>query len=532
MQGSLSSLDALLLNWLMHRSEQPLFLWDNQPIMPQEAVQRVVQLARWLQDELAITPGSRLAVLGFNRVETLLLLFAAAHCRALTVLLNARYSLPEVAAVLADASASVLFYDDNLGEQAQGASAQLENSPHLIALDDLHTVMGRFGSSLDDAVQELRGKPESLSSPVLMLYTSGTTGALKGVPLTEGNLLANIAQIGAVVPPEPHTEALVVTPFFHAAIVPAVLVPMAYGLTLVIHEKFNPHDVVATLAQRPVTWTVMVPTMIQACLDQLGGEQLPCAPHSRRIYYGASPAPQALLTEAMTVLDAQLIQSYGLTEATQAVTILSPTDHQAALAGSTHLLRSAGQPVPDTELAIWNTAGTPLPPRELGEIVVRGPQVMHGYWNRPEETAQTLIDGWLKTGDVGFVDDQGYLYVTDRIKDIIISGGENVFSARVEDILRSHPAVREVAVVGLPHPVWGETVHAVVVLRPTYAPSWSLATELVQHCRKCLAGFEIPRSFEFVTDLPKSATGKVLKRLLRNRDLQEISIYDFREPAH
>lgn len=533
MQGSTPSLSNLLLNWLSHRPDQPLFLWDDQPIMPQDAVKQVVRLARWLQGELAITPGSRLAVLGFNRVETLLLLFAAAHCRALTVLLNARYSLLEVATVLADASACVLFYDDKVGEQAKGASAQLKNPPHLIALDDLHTVVSRSGPSLDDAVQELRGKPGSLSSPVLMLYTSGTTGALKGVPLTEGNLLANIAQIGAMVRLEPHTEALVVTPFFHAAIVPAVLVPIAYGLTLAIHEKFNPREIIPTLAQRPVTWTVMVPTMIQTCLDQLGGEQLPRAPHSRKIYYGASPAPQSLLTEAMTVLDAQLIQSYGLTEATQAVTILSPTDHQAALAGSAHLLRSAGRPVPDTELAIWDVAGSPLPPRELGEIVVRGPQVMNGYWNRPDETAQTLINGWLKTGDVGFIDEQGYLYVTDRIKDIIISGGENVFSARVEDILRSHPAVREVAVVGLPHPVWGETVHAVVVLRPTYASSWSLAAELVQHCRKYLAGFEVPRSFEFVADLPKSATGKVLKRLLRNRDSQEISdIYDFRESAH
>ena len=523
------SLNDVLLVRLRQGAEEPLLIWPDRVITTGEAIRRVAGLARYLREDIGVAAGSRVAVLAPNRPETLLLLFAAAHVGGIVVLLNIRYAPPEVAAVLEDAAPSVLFYDTATRALAEAGSTQLRSPLRMVCIDDLalQPVL-----SVQEAVQELQHPRGNIAAPVLMLYTSGTTGTLKGVPLTQMNLLANVAQIGAAVTPPANAEALVVTPLFHAALIPAALVPLCHGLPLVICERFSPGEAIELLATRPIAWTVMVPTMIQACLDLLGGDRLPAEDHPRFIYYGASPAPRALIEEAMRDLGAQLIQSYGLTEATQAVTVLSPHDHQVGLTDAAHLLRSAGRALPATELAVWSSDGTPLPPGEVGEIVVRGPQVMGGYWNRPAETAQVLVNGWLRTGDAGFLDEHGYLYVTDRIKDVIISGGENVFSPRVEDVVRSHPAVREVAVVGLRHPVWGETVHAVVVLRPGFTHTVEVAADIVQHCRNHLAGFEIPRSIEFASELPKSATGKILKRLLRERAPETISIaYDLRTPA-
>lgn len=526
-----SSLTELLLHRFEEDPHKPLFVWHDESIATNEVVTLVTCTAQLLRDDLGVIPRSRVAVLSFNRPETLLLLFAAAHIRCTLVLINARYSPTEVASVLADAAPAVLFYEAATEDLARTAVMHSLPSIMLHSLEELFPEGRRFPKP-EDAATELASSPTDSASPLLMLYTSGTTGTLKGVPLTQQNLLANISQVGSTVPPPAGTEALVVTPFFHAAILPAALVPLAYGLTLVIRNRFNPQDTVELLAGRPISWTVMVPTMMQACLDQLGDTELPATTHPRYIYYGASPAPRALIQETMQKFRAQLIQSYGLTEATQAVTVLTPDDHRRGLTTMPDLLRSAGRPIPATELAIWDPSGSPLPPGQVGEIVVRGPQVMLGYWNRPDETRKVLVGDWLRTGDVGYLDEQGYLYVTDRIKDIVISGGENVFSTRVEDVIRLHPAVREVAVIGLPHPVWGETVHAIIALREGSAPSTELASEIVDHCRRFLGGFEIPRSIEFLPELPRSATGKILKRLLRERPVDSLVFaLDLRNPT-
>lgn len=517
-----SSLTELLIHRFEQDPHKPLFVWhDEGTLTNEEVVLLVASAAKLLRDDLGVLPRSRVAVLSFNRPETLLLLFAAAHLGCTLILINARYSPIEVASVLTDSAPEVLFYEATTEDLARTAVMHSLPSVMLHSLDELSPEGRRFVKH-EDAATALVSSPADTDSPVLMLYTSGTTGTLKGVPLTQQNLLANISQIGSTVPPRAGTEALVVTPFFHAAIVPAVLVPLAYGLTLVIRNKFNPQDTLELLAGRPISWTVMVPTMMQACLDQLGDTELPATTHPRYIYYGASPAPRALIQEASQKLRVQLIQSYGLTEATQAVTVLTPDDHRRGLSSMPDLLRSAGRPIPATDLAIWDSSDSPLPPGQVGEIVVRGPQVMLGYWNRPDETRKVLVGDWLRTGDVGYLDEQGYLYVTDRIKDIVISGGENVFSTRVEDVIRLHPAIREVAVIGLPHPMWGETVHAIIAVREGFVPSAELASEIVDHCRRFLGGFEIPRSIEFLPELPRSSTGKILKRLLRERPVDSL----------
>jgi acyl-CoA synthetase (AMP-forming)/AMP-acid ligase II len=234
--------------------------------------------------------------------------------------------------------------------------------------------------------------------------------------------------------------------------------------------------------------------------------------HLRTIYYGASPISEQTLARAMQVFPCGFIQSYGMTEATQAVAFLQPADHRRALSGQPQLLLSAGRPAVGTEVRIVDLDGRALPNGALGEIAVRGPQLMKGYWNRADDTAAMLRDGWLHTGDAGILDDAGYLYVQDRIKDMIVSGGENVYPSVVENVLYQYPAVAEAAVIGVPDERWGETVKAIVVLR---AGAAATAEEIIAFCRGKLAGFERPRSVEFVDALPRTPTGKVLKRVLR-----------------
>jgi acyl-CoA synthetase (AMP-forming)/AMP-acid ligase II len=344
------------------------------------------------------------------------------------------------------------------------------------------------------------------------MYTSGTTGLPKGAVLTHRSVTANMAQIGLAHRGAPSERSLVVLPLFHAAIVPTTFSPLSWGGALYILEQFDPAEVVRALSEEQISFATLVPAMIQACLLGVPDVAERRYEQLRTIYYGASPISESTLARAMQVFPCGFIQSYGMTEATQAVTFLQPADHRRAVSGQPQVLLSAGRPAVGTEVRIVDPAGRPLPTGALGEIVVRGPQLMKGYWNRPEETAAMLRDGWLHTGDAGMLDNAGYLYVQDRIKDMIVSGGENVFPSVVENVLYQHPAVAEAAVIGVPDERWGETVKAIVVLR---AGTAATTEELIDFCRGRLAGFERPRSVDFVEALPRTPTGKVLKRVLR-----------------
>jgi fatty-acyl-CoA synthase len=277
-------------------------------------------------------------------------------------------------------------------------------------------------------------------------------------------------------------------------------------------EQFDPVEMVRILSEERIGFASLVPAVIQAGLLSAPDVAERRYEQMRMIYYGASPITQTTLRRAMQLFPCEFIQSYGLTEATQTVTFLLPADHRRALAGQPELLLSAGRPVLGAELQIVDPDDRPLPNGSLGEIIIRGPQLMAGYWGRPAETAAALRDGWLHTGDVGMLDDEGYLYIRDRLKDVIISGGENVYPSVVENVLTRHPAVAEAAVIGVPGERWGETVKAIVVLRPGAALT---ETELIDFCRDRLGGFERPRSVDFVEALPRTPTGKVLKRILR-----------------
>jgi acyl-CoA synthetase (AMP-forming)/AMP-acid ligase II len=252
--------------------------------------------------------------------------------------------------------------------------------------------------------------------------------------------------------------------------------------------------------------------MIQACLTAVPEVAQHRYDHLRRIHYGASPIAEQTLRRAMEVFQCDFSQGYGMTEATAGFTVLSPADHRRALAEQPGLLLSAGRATVGTELRIVDSNDNPVPNGTIGEVIGRGPQLMRGHWNQPEATAEVLRGGWLHTGDAGVIDDEGYLYVQDRVKDMIVSGGENIYPRVVEEVLFEHPAIADVAVIGVPDQRWGEAVKAIVVLRQGMAAD---AEELMDFCRGKLGGFERPRSVDFIAALPRNPSGKVLKRVLR-----------------
>jgi acyl-CoA synthetase (AMP-forming)/AMP-acid ligase II len=310
----------------------------------------------------------------------------------------------------------------------------------------------------------------------------------------------------------PGERALIVAPLYHAAAAITTFLTIHGGGTLLIQEEFVPAEVVRALSEEHIGVALLVPAMIQFCLVAVPDVRERRYEALRIVVYGASPIAEQTLRTAIEVFGCDFLQAYGMTETTAAATYLFPDDHRRALAGEPHLLLAAGRPALGTEVRIVDPAGKPLPIGEIGEIAVRGPQLMRGYWNLPEATAEALRDGWMHTGDAGVLDAEGYLFVQDRTKDMIVSGAENVYPREVEEVLYQHPAVAEAAVIGVPDAKWGEAVKAIVVLKPGQSIT---ADELIAFGKGRLAGYKQPRSVDFIDALPRNPSGKVLKRELR-----------------
>jgi long-chain acyl-CoA synthetase len=343
-----------------------------------------------------------------------------------------------------------------------------------------------------------------------IFYTGGTMGYPKGVMLSQDNMLWHAAGARAEGLGRPEDVYLHVAPMFH---VTGFAVGMFYwheGSRHVVVPQFKPAEIAALIKRESVTDVVLVPTMIQMLLNDpaVNGRDLSSL---QRILYGGSPITEAVIDRVFEVLpDVEMFQAYGMTETAGGISILRPQHHRRALHPGQ--LRSAGQPLWTSLIRILDPDGAAVPRGQVGEITVRSPNVMMGYWGRERETAAVLRDGWMSTGDAGYFDDDGFLYVVDRLKDMIVTGGENVYSVEVENALASHPAVAMTAVIGVPHEKWGESVHAFVVRKPEQGVS---AEELIAHCRACIADYKSPRSVSFMDSLPLSAAGKVLKNKLR-----------------
>jgi acyl-CoA synthetase (AMP-forming)/AMP-acid ligase II len=457
--------------------------------------------------------GSRLAVLARNADWYLLLYFAAAKAGVVLVPLNWRLAPREWVAILTDARPSMLIADQDHAGAIDDLRPELEGIDAFVAAGAPDAA---GWESLDRWLVEGPAAPPdvavSAADPLYQMYTSGTTGAPKGAVLSHGAVTANLVQVHLAHTAGPGDRGLVVLPMFHAAVIPAALSVVCFGGSAFVLDTFDPEQVVGVLERERIGLATLVPAMLQACLVTVNDVADRRYEALRSIYYGASPIAEDTLRRAIEAFGSGFVQSYGMTEAAQALTFLSAADHRAALDDHPELLLSAGRAAAGTTLRVVDDADHQVAAGDPGEISARGPQLMSGYWGRADETAGTLRGGWLHTGDIGRIDDNGYLFVEDRLKDMIVSGGENVYPRIVESVLFEHPAIADAAVIGVPDARWGEAVKAVVALRDG---TTCTEDEILAFCRPRLGGFERPRTVDFMDALPRTATGKVLKRVLR-----------------
>lgn len=472
---------------------------------------RVARLAGALT-KLGVSGGDRVALLAQNSDRYLEGLLAVWWLGAVACPLNTRWSAPEIGYALNDCGIRVLVVDDAfapLVPELKALAPALGPIIHtgegatpegLLAWEDLIAA----GEPLEDA----RPASDALAA---ILYTGGTTGTPKGVMLSHANFWVSSVARMAEVPNPAHAVTLLVAPLFHVAGLGRVVSQLVTGSTSVLLPAFRPETVLATLQDEHVSDVVLVPSMLQMLLDH------PTFPscdlrHLDRIIHGASPISPGLLERAMKALPHCGFQSaYGMTETAATACSNGPYRwSEGAALGPREL--AAGRVCFGNELRVVDADGREVPRHTVGEITIRGANVMQGYWNKPAETRAALRGCWLFTGDGGFMDNEGFVHIVDRVKDMIISGGENVYSAEVEGALSRHPAVAACAAIGVPSAAWGEAVHAVVVLRPGESAS---AEALRAHCRSTLAGYKCPKTIEFREALPLSPAGKVLKTVLR-----------------
>jgi acyl-CoA synthetase (AMP-forming)/AMP-acid ligase II len=473
---------------------------------------RTMRLCHALRHQLGIQPGDRFAVMATNSHEFLELYHAALLGVGVINPLNLRLAGKELDYIVRDSGTEVVFVDAFFAQHFATAMASSDApSPirHVVLIGDAdvpHDI--KYDDLVAAAEPVVPDEPEEDDLAVLM-YTGGTTGLPKGVALEHRAEVLNLYHIGTVVPLEEDSVYLHQTPMFHAASMGGIMGMPASGGSSVFMPLFDPGAALDLIEQHGVTQSMMVPTMIAMLLGHpdFAPERLASM---KRLTYGASPMPAALLERLLGLYpDLDVTQGYGMTECSSLLTWLNETDHRV---GGPRL-QSAGRPVAGVSISIRDDDGDEVASGETGEVWARSGSFMREYWNKPEATDEVFEGGWYHTGDAGYVDDGGYLFLVDRVKDMIVTGGENVYSAEVENAISKHDAVNQTAVIGIPHDTWGEQVHAIVVLHDGASAT---AEELQEFCREQIAGYKVPKSVEFRTEpLPLSGALKVLKRELR-----------------
>ena len=439
--------------------------------------------------------GDRIAILAANSHQYLEYYQALPAAGFVIVPLNTRHAEPELEYALRDGGVRVLISDRDPGSLANCVERVIKLP------DEYETLLAE--ASDDVSLGEGIGENDLAG----LFYTGGTTGASKGVMLSHRNLLANTFHTLGFLQPRRDSAYMVMAPLFHAAGSTGVLASVWTGGTQVVVPAFSPAEALDLIEREKITDSLGVPTMI-AAMTELQLTEPRDVSTLRLLAHGGSPIASEVVRRTHRAFPTtELIHVYGCTETAPLVTGLR--DEQ--LLTDDPRIRSCGQAIPGVAVRIVDDANKEVPIGDVGEVAVRGANVMQGYWNKPEQTGEVLRDGWYLTGDLGSEDDEGNIYLVDRKKDMIISGGENVYSTEVEDVLYKHPAVLEAAVFGVPSEQWGEAVHAVVVTRHEVD-----AEELIAHCRESLGGYKVPRSIDFHTgELPKSGPGKILKREIR-----------------
>ncbi|MQY07649.1 acyl-CoA synthetase [Actinomadura macrotermitis] len=491
---------------LQQDPDAPMTFFGDRVRTVRQSADRIAGLAGALR-RLGVAEGDRIAMLSFNSDRFHEYLMATWWIGAVVVPLNIRWAVPENLYALRQSGARVLLVDEAFAPLVPDLSEDLDivvhcadgpAPPGMLAYEDL---------AGDDPVPDGRYGGDRLAG---IFYTGGTTGFPKGVMLSHANLLVSAmgsqAAVDFVVP---GGRLLHASPMFHLADLAAWVAQCLVGGAHVIIPAFEPAAALAAVAARRATSALLAPIMIRALVEHPG---LAASDLSslRTIVYGASPIPEETLERAMAALPGTaFVQAYGMTELAPVATLLPAADHAAR-----RRLRSCGRAAPHTEVRIVDRDGAEVPRGQVGEVAVRGANVMLGYWREPEQTARAVRDGWMHTGDGAYMDDDGYVHIVDRLKDMIVTGGENVYSVEVENVIARHPAVAACAVIGVPDETWGERVHAVIVRRPGHTLGHE---EIRDYCKYTIAGYKAPRSTEFIEELPSLPTGKILKRELRER---------------
>ena len=477
----------------------------------QQSIDRISRVAGALS-ALGVRRGDRVAILALNSDRYLELMYAMPWIGAVMVPINTRLAAPEIEYILTDSGATALFIDTAMSHHLTALEGRLPGLREVMWMDDSPAPEGmlRFEDLAHyETADDVGAADDELAG---LFYTGGTTGRSKGVMLTHTNLVVNALNAVAGIGFSVDTTYIHSGPMFHLADGAS-----SFGVTLVggrhaFVPRFEPVEVLQTIQTEKVTHAQFVPTMINMLVNHPRFGEFDISTLSF-VLYGASPMPEGVLRKAMQLMPhVRMMHAYGMTEAAPIVTLLDPryTTLEGRYAGR---LKSCGQVAPACEIKVVDAARREVPRGTAGELAIRGANIMKGYWNKPEETAAVLADGWYYSGDGAYMDREGFVFIVDRLKDMIISGGENVYSAEVENAISLLDGVAEVAVIGVPDERWGERVHAVIVRKPGAELT---AEGVMEHCREQIAGYKCPRSVDFRTaPLPLSGAGKVLKRELR-----------------
>ena len=451
----------------------------------------------------------RIAYLSKNDDHFLPFLLGACKARATLAPFNFRLAAPEIARLIEDSGARIFVVGPDVVDLADQAVASLAAKPRRIALGFDREGYERRDAWIENAALDDPRLDADLQDDVIQLYTSGTTGLPKGVRLTNSNYLAafELSATPGWLNYQPGETVLAAMPFFHVAGINVALLALASGARSAILRDAAPQLILDTIGRERVHHAFLAPALIQMLMHApgIGSADLSSM---KKLSYGASPISEDLLARASARFRCEFIQVYGMTETCGAVTLLTHAAHDPAKGK----LRSCGAAMPGVELKIVSADGAEVPRRAVGEVLIRSPLVTKGYWNKPETTAATICEGWIHTGDAAYMDEDGYVFIYDRVKDMIVTGGENVYPAEVENALFGHPAIADAAVIGVPDDDWGEAVKAIVVLK-SGAPRD--AADIIAWVRARIAHFKAPKSVDFVDSIPRNITGKILRRELR-----------------
>ncbi|MGE0057705.1 MAG: class I adenylate-forming enzyme family protein [Dehalococcoidia bacterium] len=466
---------------------------------------------------MGVSAGSRVAVMATNSPEYVEVYYACAKLGACFVPINFRAKREELAHMLKVSESSVLFVEGRYLEIIESIRPDLGELKHIVRLDAGLEDESSFVSLLAGASDEEVFLDVDLDEPTALIFTSGTTALPKGVELTFLNL--SLYVVNTMSPADPSADqdvTMVSVTFAHVAGLTALLSSIWGGRKLVTLPQFEPEAWLRAVERERVTHAFVVPTMLKRIMEHPNFKNYDLS-SLQLITYGAAPMPYEVVCTAIENFSCGLMNAYGQTESTSSLTFLGPDDHRlngndAENAKKLHRLRSVGRPMDDVTIAIMDAAGNFLPSGAEGEICVQSARVMKEYLKAADATHDAVHDGWLHTGDQGYLDEDSYLFITGRVKDLIIRGGENISPGEIESIIESHPAVEEVAVIGVPDAEWGETVKAIVVLRDAFDGAFD---EIRSYARERLSSYKTPAYIAFVPELPRNPMGKVLKTDLR-----------------